>query len=196
MPNKKDAQPVAPIEDRQLEERVDAMMDAERPDATVKPVSRPDASAETTDGSLPPLDIFAGQSSAPEVPKELLKDTDIKESKATIEASAKNAVKADGSELPSATGTDEPIPQARDIPEELALDDEVSDAAVDDIVAQEGDTVLAVEDAANRQMAREPACKPLHRHPIFWTLIAVVALAAIAVGILFATGGNISLPKL
>lgn len=75
----------------------------------------------------------------------------------------------------------------------LAIDDPRSDAAIDDIVAQEADEVLAAEDAktadeAEQAVPAEPVSRP-HGHPIFWFVIAFLAILALVGGFLLLQPG-------
>jgi len=174
MPNKKDKpEPEAPSEEKILEERVDAMMDPKRPEE-VSPVPVDESEPQAADEALPPLDIFAGASSAPDVPKEL------------VVKGAKTQNNSEQAPEPEETA---------DVPSEPQLDDSVSDAAVDDIVAHESDTVLAAEDTAiEQQKVTAPRPRKIHHHPVFWTLVALIAIVAVATAFLFVSGGNWQLP--
>ena len=168
----------APTPDQILEERVDAMMDPKRPDSV--PNEPETATDSTDDGTLPPLDIFAGATSAPPVPSDLANEVpEEPDEQAGVES-----------------GTDGPSgAEIQDVPPEPQLDDAASDAAVDDIVAHESDTVLAAEDAVLKaQNVHEPKPKKLHHHPVFWTLVTLVAVVAITLGLLLVSGGNWHLP--
>jgi len=178
MPNKKDAAETAvPSEEVILEERVDAMMDPKRSDGI--PAAPIDSlEPQTSDGTPPPLDIFADATTAPDVPKELV----VKGAK--IEKNSEQAPEPE-----------ETAGETADVPSESQLDDSVSDAAVDDIVAHESDTVLAAEDIAiEQQKAAAPKPKKIHHHPVFWTLVALIAVVAVATAFLFVSGGNWQLP--
>lgn len=170
----------SPTQDQILEERVDAMMDPKRPSDEKMP-SEP-ANAKAEDETLPPLDIFDGATTAPPVPNGLANEIPLEQ----VEP-------ADTDNKAEDVSTNEP----QDIPPEPQLDDAVSDAAVDDIVARESDTVLAAEDAALKsQNVHEPKPKKIHHHPIFWTLVTFVAIVAITLALLLVSGGNWHLPGL
>lgn len=81
--------------------------------------------------------------------------------------------------------------------DEVSLDTPESDAAIDDIVAQEADQVLAAEDAgilANQDIDSEPASRK--GHPIFWFIILLlVIIAAITAFILTSPGLELHLPS-
>jgi hypothetical protein len=173
MRNKKDSSSGIPDEQKVLEERVDAMMDPKRLEAA-KPGASQAAPAEK-DG-LPPLDIFAGAKGAPELPGEVSKSKPLLDTPETEVAATEEVA-------------------SQDIPAEIQIDDAASDAAVDDIVAHEGDTVLEVDDASSEQAVQAPQPKKkLHHHPVFWTLVTLVALTAIAAAVLLVSGGNWQLP--
>lgn len=78
------------------------------------------------------------------------------------------------------------------------LDDARIDEAVDDIVAHEGDVMLAVEDATaaerNRQLAKDD--DEDKGHPVlstlFWTVVFFLAIVAVLIVALYVTGGNVS----
>lgn len=79
----------------------------------------------------------------------------------------------------------------------LALDTPQTDAAIDDIVAQEADQVLAAEDAGIRlanDEAEANAAEPVerHGHPVFWFVVALlVVLALIFAYVLMQPGLNL-----
>lgn len=175
MAKKEDSnQPLTP--EQELEARVDAMMAPDRPDqpAIAQPKSNTQAPAAGTadDQDLPPLDIFTSPATAPDVPDHLLEDIEN-----TIDEAA--AEKEPG----------------ETVPPEVSLDDPTSDAAVDEIVAEEGDTVLATEDAALEENQAETEPVPEKgRHPIFWAIIFILAVAAVVAAYLLVTGGNATVP--
>ncbi|HET9174253.1 MAG TPA: hypothetical protein VFN56_03150 [Candidatus Saccharimonadales bacterium] len=166
---KKDSKPALSPE-QQLEQRVDAMMDPSQPDTpSVVPTSVP-ADAKTADGDLPPLDIFSDAKTAPDVPKQLLKQ---------LGADAAQGV---STETAAPTSPADVKPQGDTAPQ---LDDNTSDAAVDDIVAAEGDTVLAAEDAVHAPLPPSTAPERRHRTRLYkkwwlWVLMLIAGLAALA----------------
>lgn len=167
-----------PTPDQILEQRVDAMMDPKRPEFQTLP-SEPDK-GKAEDKVLPPLNIFDGATSAPPVPSDMAGEIPIEQS-----------------ELSNAdyNNKDSSASETQDVLTEPQLDDAVSDAAVDDIVAHESDTVLAAEDAALKsQNVHEPKPRKIHRHPVFWTLVAFVAIVAVTLALLLVSGGNWHLP--
>lgn len=78
----------------------------------------------------------------------------------------------------------------------IDIDDERTDEAVDDIVAHEGDVMLAVADATAAERNREAekmTGKKSHKGlaAFFWFLVAVMAAMAIVITVLMMTGGNL-----
>lgn len=153
-----------------LEQRVDAMMDPSLPDQPAAPPEAPDTPA-TSSTALPPLDIFNDPKTAPDVPKELLKQ---------LGAAPAASQPADNARPAKQSLAEEVAPTPAEQP---ALDDDTTDAAVDDIVAHESDTVLAAEDAAQRPAAapagrqRQGRIGTLVRQWWFWLLAIVILLA-------------------
>lgn len=82
----------------------------------------------------------------------------------------------------------------------IELDTPESDAAIDDIIAQEADQVLAAEDAGIRaarndaEESYEPAAES-HGHPFFWFLIVlIVVIAFLTFYVLTSPGLELQLP--
>jgi hypothetical protein len=116
--------------EQQLEQKVDAMMDPH-----AHPAAQPDKPKQASAAASPPtIDIFSDPSTAPEVPKDLAKDMALKVEKPEP---------AQPSKPSEATA-----PPAED---NDPLGDEVTDAAVDSILQDESDKVLAAEDAKSQQ---------------------------------------------
>lgn len=115
-----------------IEHRVDEMMDPELPNAADQ---TDDKTVRTNDTALPEIDIFASRTIKPAQPEE-------KESAA---ASAAEVI----------TG---PLSGQEQQPEDKVVDDPAADAAVDDIVAKEGDELLAKQD--------EEIAKAFDNHPL------------------------------
>lgn len=92
---------------------------------------------------------------------------------------------------------DDAAPNEDDIAEPgIDIDDERTDEAVDDIVAHEGDVMLAVADATAAERNREAekmTGKKSHKGlaAFFWFLVAVMAALAIVITALMMTGGNL-----
>ena len=184
MSKKKETEQPPSAEEQVLEERVDAMMEtrADDPPAFVGPRESLPPDEIKPENDLPPLDIFAGVQSAPELPKELQKETDTKESS---KPKPPEILSEDANENAEVTEP-EPKPKAP-----VDLDDAANDAAVDDIVAHEGDDQDDLLDDA------EETDEPVHKHRFrrfFWVLITVIAVVAIVTALLAATGGNLNFP--
>ncbi len=170
MPDKKSIEPKKSDAEKALEARVEAMMDPDKPDAVV--TSGADSAAETvTVHKLSPQ-------SAPALPKKLLKQ--IPEDKTAkpgeLHAPIPEAVEAESSVEPA----------------EQPLEDSETDKAVDDIVAKEGDIVLAVEDAratrSNQAVVRgDSSWKDNLRHLVRnkWTWIGLVTVLVLLFAVPF-----------
>ncbi|GEM_PF-183453 len=152
MPNKKDPEPPQKPEEQALQQRVDAMMDPRQPAPST---AKPAAGTKTP----PPIDIFKDtpaadvtqrqtSKTAPIVPTKLLQQNKIKAITEPLSESSTTA-------SPPAPGAAETAPAASD-PVDAPYSDPATDQAVDDIAANEGDAILAAEDAATRP-SREPA---------------------------------------
>lgn len=128
-----------------------------------------------------PLDIFAGApGGAPALPKDLDVDFD-----GIVDPEPKPKVRAP--RVSQVQVTEEKTPEAASPGEieigSVNIDTPESDAAIDDIVAEEADKVLAAEDAGLRAAERqaqahvvEPPAK--NGHPIFWFLIFILVTLA------------------
>lgn len=118
-------------EQEKINRRVDAMLDPKLPDS-------PPDKAE----SVPPLDIFKGAKTAPELSGKLIEKVD------------KDLDKSDEAPVPAKHVAPKPAastPAAADPPTDPVtkqdpLDDEATDKAVTDIAAKEGNTLLALQD--------------------------------------------------
>lgn len=151
-----------------LEAKVDAMMDAST--ANNNPI-------DIFEDSSSPIDTVA---TAPLLPSD--------KRKTVVEQ-----------ELPS---QDEPVPVDESQPkdditiEPLAIDTPQTDAAIDDIVAQEADQVLAAQDAGVEvaQAEAEPPKEPSKKgHPVLWFLVFFMVLL-IMLTVLVLTSPGLSLP--
>ena len=164
----------------EVEARVDAMMDT-RAEAKTEAVD------ESTKAELPPLDIFAAQAGPPPLSEELLK-TEKSDTPHEVEQTVEPH---EIQEEPS-----EPVPDTLAV-KPLNIDTPQSDAAIDDIVAQEADEVLAAEDAglaaevdATEAAEAEPQKKG---HPFFWFIILLLVMLAVIAAVLV-TNPNLELP--
>ena len=162
---------------------------------------------ETAQSGPPPLDIFADAPSAPPLesidespkqPKTKPKTkTDVK--KVKTETAADRKVKDD-----KPTPKDEPVsldiePDVEDQATEPKVeetvkvkikpqrppeyDDPKTAQAIEDIVAEESDAVLSLIDANEAEKYQAAVDQDKHGHPIFWTLIALICLLAIAMAL-------------
>jgi hypothetical protein len=134
----KDEQGSTPEKD--LEQRVDAMMDVHANDPVPEKVIKPleiEMPEEDSGDTPPPIDIFKDATTAPEVPKELRKGlAPVKSKKSSDETPAPEP----GESPVTEDATDE-------IPSQDLLDDPKTDKAVDEITREESDKALAAEDA-------------------------------------------------
>ncbi len=174
-------------EDPGLVAKVDEMMDPDLP--AVKAVESPVEPSEATDDdvpkisrvpNLPPLDIFADTKGAP-----LLTKTKAKP-KIVNDIIAKP--KAEPIPLPDSVATEDDPTNEDNVPEPTNpspdnFDDPNIAQAIDDIVAHEGDTVLQVEDYKLANQRPIASAGKSHGHPVFWTLIVILCLIAIALAV-------------
>lgn len=157
-----------------LEAKVHDMMDVEKERSSVV---MPDTAAAGT--SLPPLDIF--NSDAPGAPAIVGKPKPTKVASIpdeTIEPLQVTAPEETPTTAIPATELQSPN-----------LDTPQSDAAIDDIVAQEADEVLAAEDAgiaAAELNTQEVESSPQkHGHPIFWFFVLLLVIIAVLTSLVF-----------
>lgn len=149
-----------PSKEEELIKRVDAMLDPKATD-TPKPEA-PSTSQPRAQSSPPPLDIFKDTKTAPEVPGSTIQPaTHAKTSTApTIEEVAAKAEQANSASVMGAQKSTE-MPQAQEVvPEPVAIDEsnpkienKETDKAVADIVAKEGDALLAAQDTATKKVS-------------------------------------------
>lgn len=149
-----------PSKEEELIKRVDAMLDPKQPD-TSQPLVK-SATEPKNQPAPPPLDIFKDTKTAPEVPGK------------TITPAAKSATieQLADTKPPEAVPTkvepqqpeapDEALIEAQAIDESNAkIENRETDKAVEDIVAKEGDALLAAQDAAAKKANNpKPAEKP------------------------------------
>lgn len=189
MRNKQDPAAAADAEEQALEHKVDVMMDPNIPDAAPNPAG---LSSTKTPATAAPIDIFHDPQTAPTVSSDLLKKINVTDgTEAKAEAPAKAPVPVASEPAPA---TSEPAPAEESTPEpkvpDAKIEDPATEAAVDEIAANDGDTLLAVQDAeAGTNRASRPAKKrswkeklrSLVRNKWFWAGVAVfvILLAAI-----------------
>lgn len=178
-------------EDANLIAKVDLMMEPRRTEADHDPklTDEPYPAARPSDG-LPPLDIFAGTSSAPllktkagKKPARNQPTPDPSDLQDPGEQAKEPAVDADNDGLQH----DQPIPNNPQEPDDF--DDPKIAKAIESIVAQESDVALEAEDlklAMQAQTSQPLKDQPSGRHPFFWFLVAVICLIAIGAAVYLA----------
>ena len=192
----KKQQESAKTEEAALIEKVDAMMDTKRPESAApapadKPVSQSPPPLDIFKDAKPPVAVVAepAQTEAaktapplpvkpaakPASPPKAEVKTDVAEVNETISPETPAAPAAPAEPV---IDTDE---LADPLPDQTVIDGSENDRAVDDIVAHEADTILAVEDAKLEQVAaKSAAVKPRHhRLRGFMTLLMVVFMTGI-----------------
>jgi hypothetical protein len=210
-------------EDPELVKIVDQMMDPNISDPPKETVNVSDFTKDSTEDRVepvkanepPPLDIFANTVTAP-----LLKPVKTtKESKTKLkikDANSEGGEVAGVDKVPDedfqpiettiAVGNDDQESTVDDqfldkvgaglnaiVPDEY--DDPKTEKAIKDIVAKESDEVIMAEDSllAQEEAASEPLKTKKTSHPIFWSLVGLVSLVAIAI-IVFLIDPNIHDP--
>jgi hypothetical protein len=155
-----------------LAERVDEMMNVNKPDPIVIKPDTP-VSAE------PEIDIFKDAPTAPKLPTKLLKEVDVDPAPASTDQEATSEAEAS-----TAEASDE-VPNEDDT---AKLADPDTEKAVDDIVANESDELLAVEDAKTKRSStpKDPSNFKAKVSKIFknkwtWVGLGVVLVALFAV---------------
>ncbi len=130
---------------------------------------------------LSPLDIFADTPGAPLL--ETSPDNAENEAKIEVKKDKKNSSRPEIKE-PKEEVT--PIEEEPAAPRSESFDDPLTAKAIEDIVAHEGDIALSEQDdpesspaVAERTIIREGK----HTHRIFWTLVALVCIIAIAMAV-------------
>ncbi|HEX7633342.1 MAG TPA: hypothetical protein VF401_03380 [Candidatus Saccharimonadales bacterium] len=167
MADKKESDAAQPKGDPSLEKRVDSMMDPRQPAKPAEPAAKPSAA--------PAIDIFTDPKTAPEVPSEVLKEVGI---------DPKTESKSPTSPTPAPAT--EPAQTAPDDITNPDFENPATDKAVDDIMSTESDTVLAAEDAANKQPQFTKSdwktkLKALFKQKRTWAVIVVLILVVFGV---------------
>jgi hypothetical protein len=164
MPDNKEANSASP-KDEALETRVDAMMDTGRSRGPVPPVG-PTAAPSPASDTPPAIDIFQATKTAPEV----LEEVGVKPG----EVVAPTSIEGSAAAITPVLATD------------AAFDDPAIDEAVDDIVASDGDELLAAEDArvGDSDPTAPPSAAKTRPNPFkskwAWLLLAVLIIAIFA----------------
>lgn len=223
MRNKKKSKTEKTPEQEALEKRVDAMMDPKQPDKpAAEAMPKPDIAKSRPVIAAVTAPVPDGPTTAPQLPKPGKKITitdaaskplsidkldELAESIVGSKSSAKSK-KADKPAEPKAQDDPgEPEPPepsepdetgpAEDITEQSTeLENPQTDKAVDDIVAYEGDVMLAVADSTAAEHNREFAeSEPREHHvfsTLFWTLVALVVILIIALTVLLVMGDSLA----
>jgi hypothetical protein len=194
MPNKKSDEPEMSADEQALEHRVDVMMSTELVGADPA-VSVP--VAEKPDDKKPTSKVTGDQKTAPKLPAKLLKNVKSDEAPEPKTPAAPPIVIAladetePGPNLVSEDGqdTEADVAEAAEFQTEPAqdqnqkndlLEDSSTDEAVDEIVANESDTILAVDDALAVRKQRLISAGQTHggfvKHKWIWFLGFVVLL--------------------
>lgn len=180
MPKKKPEEPEQSADDKALEHRVDVMMSTELAEVS--------ALAAEKLGDKKPADTSDAkedQKTAPKLPPKLTKVVEAAEAhKPPIVITMADETEAETEPEPEPAPAPEPAPVQTQ--ENDPLEDSGTDEAVDDIVAKEGDTILAVGDAmvAREQRTASPGQTSggTTRHKWLWFLVLVV-LAGTAIDV-------------
>lgn len=195
MPKKKPDELEPSLQQKSLEHRVDAMMSTELARiSTLAAEKLPEKKTTTKE------DTIGNQKTAPNLPAKLLKSVESSEASEAVppakapivialtdDTKAKPApVSEDNSDANDDT-TPAQLPQAElaqdQSPENDLLEDNSTNEAVDDIVAKESDTVLAVGDALIAREQRLASPEPTHdsviKHKWTWFLLLVVLFGTI-----------------
>jgi hypothetical protein len=178
-------------EDPKLIRRVDAMMDPSVEEKPVVPLTSSTEEQSEASSDLPPIDIFSETKSAPPLTEPSKGKSKKAESGKEKEDSAP-AYEVVPETDPEPTESVDPKPTEVQVndglksepkpPEEY--DDPAITKAINDIVAEESDEVLSAEDKKlERKRAKAAAVEKNTGHPIFWALVVIVCLVAIAIGV-------------
>ena len=190
MPKKKPEEPEQSADDKALEHRVDVMMSTELAEVSALAAEKlgakkPAASSEAKS------EVKEDQKTAPKLSAKLTKAIEAAEAPElkvpaeppiviTLADEAKPEEPVPAPEVPESQPEATPEPSQENDP----LEDSSTNEAVDDIVAKEGDTILAVGDA---MVAREQkTASPGHtsgvtaKHKWLWFLVLIVLLGTAA----------------
>jgi hypothetical protein len=206
MRHKKKSEPEKSSEQAALEKHVDAMMDIKQPDSdktsgVSEAETAPDP-AMTTDTNTAPtapqlsakLRRQIGIKDESTEPLHIKKLDELTESMADPKPPKDTSAKtADEASAPQEKA-DEP---ERNIEEQSTdLDDAETDKAVDDIVAYEGDVMLAVADSTAEARNEDVKETEPQGHPVlstvFWAFIIFLVTIIVILGALFAFGSSFS----
>ena len=185
---KKSKEPELTPEEKALQEKVDAMMDPKRAEAAEIEVDEDDSLTEQVEVSDPNdskeevVEVISvsktrkSVSTAPELPG----NESIKEDPESVDA-VEEPKKSDTRK--NAEPKEEAVPAKSPTEKSANLEDTKTDEAVDDIVAHESDTMLAIEDAKIDKQKRvakeiEPAQSHKNGSGWGWLILLVLLIAA------------------
>ncbi len=193
-------------EDPAVVAKVDKMMDPEvKEEQPAEASSEPDnpsvaaTDGETSSDGQPPLDIFADAPGAPELVKTAKAGKQKNEPAESTEDSSRQAEAPSEPDDRAPDPTDDPEPEDTPVEgdpiEAQDFDDPTTAKAIDDIVAHESDVVLDIEDSKTAQAEAEAGPVPEEKsgHKLFWSLVFIVCLIAIAMAV-FIIDPSIHLP--
>jgi len=204
-------------EDQELIRRVDAMMDPsyqvdavkEANDQINKPAEEEtakdvvDAASANPDLKQEPIDIFADVATAPLLSGHKNLNSSPKPSSHLTKIKVIKADNESDSEIPVEIEPDDSVDLApvestedQELPNKpIEYDDKELDTAIAEIVSHESDEALLVEDSVLKRKQAEIQVPKQKRfkHPIFWSLVGLVSLVAIAM-IVFLVDPNIHDP--
>lgn len=192
-----------------LEKHVDAMMDPKQPDSAAETAAIPEADRPEPAITAVAIPADDAPKTAPQLSSKLKKQAGVAAplSIDKLDELTKSITESDGKPPKKSKKANEKPEKAADNPEEPAapkdaevdsmeLDDADTDKAVDDIVAYEGDVMLAVADSTAEEHNREVAqAKPKKRHifsTLFWTLITLLVILIIVFCVLLVMGDNLA----
>lgn len=197
MRNKKSAQADGSPEEEAVVKRVDRMLSTELPEEkSADAAGQPPAEKTLKITPTQP----EGASTAPAIPESLLKqikaDDDAEAPKPPLKIDSSTAQAAEASKpgkadtMPVEAADQEAEPPVNSVetgPQSVELGDRQTDQAVDEIVAREGDTVLALEDAKNRRS--QPSSTPGFKDKIKaffknkWTWLGLLLVLIVLLGV-------------
>jgi len=147
-----------------------------------------------------PIDIFADIASAPMIATEKKKESEDSREHQPTKIKIVKAKNESDAEIPVEVEPDNSADVSSDKSNEetnkpLEYDDQELDQAITEIVNKESDEVLLVEDTIlkDKQAQAKPIDEKRFKHPIFWSMVAIVSCVAIAM-IVFLIDPNIHNP--
>jgi hypothetical protein len=197
-PKLPDEAPTASIPETPVEDPIiKAVMAPAEPSDTDTPKTAPTLAARksgkkiaVSDAAAEPLKI----DNLDEQIKSMADPDDAKKPKKPSKSKAKPA--KEESEAEEASGEARPEDEEDIADQGMDLDDAETDKAVDEIVAYEGDVMLAVADSTAAERNREFQTQEAKGHPILstfvWTLVTLMVVLIIALIVLLVMGDNLA----